>query len=155
MARESGLPISDEILQLLLELSREKVPYMIVGMAAAIIQGSDASTKDIDLWFRSTSHPGVDRAARNSGGSFVWRTTPQTFTGPGLDDVDIVFKCGGLLSFDEEYVHAVEVPLTSELTVKVLPIDRVIVSKKAANRQKDWNVMSALEATLAALREKE
>lgn len=148
-----GFSIKDTELKLLLELTKANVPFMIVGMAAAIIQGSNLITRDIDLWFKSTAHPGVTAAVEKAGGSFVWRTTPQVFSGPGLEDVDIVFNCSGLLGFEEEYINAIEIPLIPGLTVKVLPIDRIIMSKKAANRLKDRTVIPALEALAAVLKE--
>jgi hypothetical protein len=126
---------------------------MIVGLGAAVIQGADTVTKDLDLWFQSTAHPGLAEAARNVGGVFVWRSNPPLFSGPGLDDIDVVLKCDGLLDFDAEYAHAIDVHLTPGLAIKVLPIDRVLVSKTAANRPKDRAVIPALEAAIAAIKE--
>ena len=37
------------------ELTRRKVKFMVVGMSAAVIQGADLGTEDIDLWFKSLS----------------------------------------------------------------------------------------------------
>jgi hypothetical protein len=148
-----SLPISEQELGLLLELTRAQVPFMIVGLSAAVIQGADTVTKDIDLWFRSTSHPGLAEAARKVGGVFVWRNDPPLFSGPGLDSIDVVWECDGLLDFDSEYAGAIDVALTPNLVVKVLPIERVLASKKAADRPKDRAVIPALEASIAAIME--
>jgi hypothetical protein len=147
-----ALPVSERELELLRELTRAEVPFMIVGVSAAVLMGADTVTKDIDLWFRSTSHPGVHEAARNVGAVFVWRNDPPLFAGPGLDSIDVVSRCDGLLDFDSEYAHAVDVSLAPGLAVKVLPIERVLVSKKAANRPKDRAVIPSLEAAIAAIK---
>jgi len=39
------------------------------------------------------------------------------------------------------------------VVVKVLPIERVLASKRAANRPKDRAVIPALEAAIAAIKE--
>jgi len=148
-----ALPVSERELDLLRELTKAEVPFMIVGVSAAVLMGADTVTKDIDLWFQSTSHPGLAEAARKVGAVFVWRNNPQLFSGPGLDNIDVVSRCDGLLDFDSEYANAVEVTLAPGLAVRVLPIERVLVSKKAANRPKDRAVIPSLEAAIAAIKE--
>ena len=72
-------------------------------------------------------------------------------SGRGLDHIDVVTRCDGLRSFDAEYATAVDAEVFG-VKVKVLPLRRVIASKKAANRLKDRAVMPALKAALAAIR---
>jgi hypothetical protein len=148
-----GLPISEQELALLFELTKAQVPFMVVGLSAAVILGADTVTKDIGLWFRSTSHPGLAEAASKVGGVFAWRNNPPLFSGPGLDSIDVVVRCDGLEDFDQEYAAAREVLLAPGLVVKVLPIERVLASKMAANRPKDRAVIPALEAAIAAIKE--
>jgi len=148
-----GLPVSEQEIELLRELTDAGVPFMLVGLGAAVLQGADAVTKDLDLWFRSTAHPGVEEAARKVGAVFAWRNNPPLFSGPGLDDIDVVLKCDGLRDFDSEYRAAIELALVPGLIVKVLPIDRVLASKRAADRPKDRAVIPALEAAIAAIKE--
>ena len=126
---------------------------MVVDVSAAVIQGADVVTQDIDLWFQNTSHPGLAEAAKNVGATFVWRGDPPLFSGPGLDSIDVVVRCDGLFDFDTEYATAIEASLAPDLVVKVLPIERVLVSKRAANRRKDQAVIPALEAAIAAIKE--
>lgn len=145
-------PIAEQELALLLELTKADVPFMLVGLSAAVVQGADVVTQDIDLWFQSVTHPGVEEAARKVGGVFVWRSDPPMFSGPGLNDIDVVVRCDGLLDFDTEYASAIDVELATGLIVKVLPIERVLASKLAANRRKDRAVIPALEAAIAAIR---
>jgi len=133
------------------ELSRRRVKFMIVGMSAAVIQGADLGTEDIDLWFQSLSDPGLDEAARAAGGVIAWSANPPMLTGKGLDHIDLVIQCDGLRPFDVEYAAAIEAEAFG-VKVKVLPLRRVISSKKAANRLKDQAVLPALKAALAAIR---
>jgi hypothetical protein len=79
--------------------------------------------------------------------------SPPLFSGPGLEDIDVVIKCDGLRDFDSEYSGAVDVALVPGLIVKVLPIDRVLASKRAADRPKDRAVIPALKAAVAAIKE--
>ena len=61
-----GLPVSEQEIQLLRELTNAWVPFMLVGLGAAVVQGADAVTKDLDLWFPSISHAAADESIRQS-----------------------------------------------------------------------------------------
>ncbi len=74
---------------------------------------------------------------------------PPALGGEGLDRVDLVLTASGLESFEREYTGAREYELDG-VRVKVLPLERVIVSKRAARRPKDSAQIPMLEATLAA-----
>jgi hypothetical protein len=143
--------VTDAEIVFLAELARRKVKFMVVGMSAAVIQGADLGTEDIDLWFESLSDPGLDEAVRAAGGMIAWRASPPMITGKGLDHIDIVIRCDGLRNFDAEYAAAIETKAFG-VKVKVLPLRRVIASKKAANRLKDKAALPALKAALAAIR---
>jgi hypothetical protein len=119
----------------------------MVGMAAANLQGADKGTNDIDLWFKTTSDVGLDDAARSVGGLFAWRANPPTLTGKALARVDVVNKCHGLDGFNREYEGALDVEI-EDFTVKMLPLDRIIASKTAADRPKDRAALPALHAAL-------
>lgn len=147
----AGSNVSDAEIVFLKELARRRVKFMIVGMSAAVIQGADLGTEDIDLWFESLSDPRLDEAARAAGGVIAWRANPPMITGRGLDHIDLVIRCDGLRAFDVEYAAAIEAEAFG-VKVKVLPLRRVISSKKAANRLKDQAVLPALRAALAAIR---
>jgi hypothetical protein len=149
----ADLPLSDAELALFRELRRANVQFIVVGLAAAVLQGADAVTKDVDLWFKSIADPGVAEAARNAGGTFVWRNDPPLFSGPGLDDVDVVIHCDGLEDFATEYAASIEIAVAPNVTLRVLPIERVLASKRAAGRLKDKAVIPALEAAIAAIKE--
>ena len=146
-----GSDVTDAEIVFLKELARRRVKFMVVGMSAAVIQGADLGTEDIDLWFESLSDPGLDQAARAAGGIIAWRANPPMLTGKGLDHIDLVIRCDGLRAFDVEYAAAIEAEAFG-VKVKVLPLQRVISSKKAANRLKDQAVLPALKAALAAIK---
>ena len=147
----AGSDVTDAEIVFLKELARRRVKFMVVGMSAAVIQGADLGTEDIDLWFQSLSDPGLDEAARAAGGVIAWRANPPMITGKGLDHIDLVIRCDGLRAFDVEYAAAIDAEAFG-VKVKVLPLRRVIFSKKAANRLKDQAVLPALKAALAAIR---
>ena len=149
MPDASAFPLSDREITFLRELSRRGSRFVVVGLGAAVLQGADAVTQDLDLWFHSLGDPAIAAAARAAGGVFVTRSSPPMIAGEGLDRIDLVIHCHGLKSFDVEYKGAVDLPI-ADFSVKILPLDRVIASKRAAARPKDRAVLEALRATLAA-----
>lgn len=129
------------------------VRYLIVGMSAALIEGAPGTTQDLNLWFGRIDGEQLNEAARRAGGLYTsgFGLQPPALGGEGLDRVDIVLTASGLDSFDREFMGAREYDLDG-VRVKVLPLDRVIVSKRAAKRPKDTAQIPMLEAALAALR---
>ena len=149
MSKPNGSPLSSAELAFLRELARTKTRFMIVGVGSAVLQGADAVTQDLDLWFESIADEKIADAARAAGGVFAWRANPPMLSGVGFDQIDIVQHCDGLRSFKDEYAKAIEIRL-EDFTVKVLPLARVIASKAAANRPKDRAVLPALLAAASA-----
>lgn len=129
------------------------VRYLIVGLSAAVLQGADTLTADIDLWFEDRSDPRIHDAAKRAGGVWVpghFGMMPPTLGGDALGDrFDVVLTLSGLNDFDTEYRGAIRLDLDG-VSVPVLPIERVIHSKRTAGRIKDVAVLPALEAALAA-----
>ena len=121
MPDSDALPVSDEEIALLRELTNAGVPFILVGPGAAVLQGADAVTKDLVLWFRSIAEPGLVEAAQKVGAAFVWRNNPPLFSGPGLDDIDVVLKCDGLRDFDSEYQGAIDLALVPGLVRRSFP----------------------------------
>jgi predicted nucleotidyltransferase len=144
-----GTPLTNEEREFLRILLESGARFMIVGMAAADLQGANIGTQDIDLWFESTSDGNLDRAARAVGGMFMWRANPPSLMGDELERIDIVQTCSGLRAFGSEYGKAIEVDVEG-LPLKVLPLSRVIVSKEAADRPKDRVYIPTLKAVLEA-----
>lgn len=129
------------------------VRYLVVGMGAALLEGASGTTQDLDLWFGSIDAMRVGEAARRAGGFYTpgFGMQPPAIGGDGLDRVDLVLTASGLDPFDDEYARANVYELDG-LQVRVLPLARVIASKRAANRPKDAAQLPILEATLAAKR---
>lgn len=129
-----------------------EIPYIIVGVSAAVMQGAPLVTQDIDLWFRDRTDPRLHEAARRAGGVFVpghFGMMPTRVGGGAVGDrIDVVTTPQGLDDFAVEHERARDVDLDG-LRVRVLPLDRIIASKRAAGRPKDLAVLPALEATLA------
>lgn len=127
------------------------VRYLIVGMGAALIEGAPGTTQDLDLWFGSIDAERLREAAGRAGGLYTpgFGLQPPALGGEGLDRVDVVLTASGLESFDTEFTRARDYDLDG-VPVKVLPLERVIVSKRAAKRQKDAAQIPMLEAALAA-----
>jgi hypothetical protein len=134
-------------------LVRNQVDFLIVGLSAAALQGAPAVTQDVDLWFRDLSDPGIQRALEEVGGSYVapLAEQPPRFIGDAVQLFDIVVHMHGLRPFEEERAEALKIPL-GRVVVRTLPLERIIASKKAANRKKDQLVIPVLEDAAAAIR---
>lgn len=129
------------------------VKYMIVGLSAAVLQGADTVTADIDLWLEDRSDPRIHEAAEKAGGVWIpghFGMAPPMLGGDELSDrFDVVTHLDGLENFSREYAGAVIVEVDG-LRVPVLPLRRVAASKRAAGRAKDVAVLPALDAAIAA-----
>jgi len=109
----------------------------------------------VGLWFRNLSAPGIMKALKRVGGVSVTPTgsTPPMFSGPAVSLFDIVMTMHGLDSFQKEASRSITVPIDG-LRLEVLPLERIIVSKKATNRPKDRAILPVLEDAARAVRTK-
>jgi hypothetical protein len=148
-----NLIFTNKELSFLQELVRQKVSFLIVGLSAATLQGASVATPDIDIWFKNIAEPGIGKALRKTGGTMVPSIglNPPMFAGDGLQLFDIVMTMHGLESFDREYRRSIEIPL-GKFKIRILPLERIIKSKKAVKRPKDRLVLPVLEDTLIAIR---
>lgn len=139
----------------LVELKARGVRFMIVGLGAAVLQGANTSTKDIDLWFEHITDPQIGAAANAAGGIWVSGSfgmrPPQLGGGIG-DRLDVVTHMHGLGRFADEVQNIVEIEIDGAV-IPVLKLERIIASKRAAGRAKDLAVIPALEEALAAISE--
>jgi predicted nucleotidyltransferase len=133
------------------ELEARGVRYLIVGLTAASLQGANTTTVDVDLWFESSADPRVAEAAAAAGGHWVsgFGMMPSAIGGAPGDRFDVVLHMSGLGRFDEEYASSISLTVEG-IPVRVLPLERVLASKRAAGRPKDRAVIPALEEALAA-----
>lgn len=137
-------------------LQRLGVRYLIIGMSAALLQGARGVTEDVDLWFERLDDPAIGEAARAANGFWIsgsFGMRPPGLGGLGLEDrFDVVLTANGLDDFATEYASARTV-LVDGLELRVLPLARILKSKRAANRPKDQAQIPALEVALAVERD--
>ena len=137
------------------ELQKQGVDYMIVGAAAAALQGAPIVTQDIDLWFRDLAHPALRKAVAKVGGAIVPSIGlhPPTFAGGAVELFDIVLTMHGLGTFDEEIKNSILVDLGG-LRVRILALDRIIKSKETVRRPKDILTLPVLRDALATIKKR-
>lgn len=121
--------LTDAERKLLEELNARGVRFLIVGASAAVLQGANTATQDVDLWFESTVDPRIGAAI---GAVF-----------------DVGVHMHGLDPFDVEFERAHEMAIDG-VPVRVLPLERIIASKRATGRPRDRAQLPALEEALAA-----
>lgn len=131
-----------------------KVRYLIVGLGAAVLQGANTGTRDIDIWFENLSDERIGTAVREAGGIWIsgnFGMRPPQIGGDAIGDrLDVVTHMHGLGPFEEEVAHSTEI-VVDDVKLPVLCLERIIESKKAAGRPKDLAAIPALEEALAAL----
>ena len=122
-------------------------------MGAALIEGAPGTTQDIDLWFERIDEGQLREAANRAGGLYTsgFGSQPPAVGGEGLDRVDLVLTASGLEPFEEEFRQARDYDVDG-VRIRVLPLERVIASKRAAKRPKDSAQLPMLEAALMARR---
>lgn len=149
------LPLSESELRLLGSLLRHKIRFMVVGLSAAALQGAPVVTEDVDLWFDDLSDPKLSQALVKVGAAYIppFGHNPPMLGGKGSEPFDIALRMSGLDDFAAEWERAVEIKV-GRLQLKVLPLERILASKKAADRPKDRRVIPVLQNTLRTLQTK-
>lgn len=140
---------------LLTALDRHGVRFMIVGLSAAVLQGANSSTRGIDIWFEDVTDPRIGQAAQEANGIWVsgsFGMRPPQLGGDEIGDrLDVVTHMHGLGAFAEEIQHSIPMRVDG-IPLRVLNLERIIASKRAAGRSKDLTAIPALEEALAVLR---
>jgi len=146
------LPLSEAELRLLGSLVRHKIRFLVVGLSAAALRGAPVVTEDIDLWFEDLSDPKLMQALVKIGAAYIppFGCNPRMLGGPGSEPFDIALRMNGLDDFAVEWKRAVEIKI-GRLKLKLLPLDRILTSKQAANHPKDQRVIPVLQNTLRTL----
>ena len=131
-------------------LREEEIDFILIGAMAAIQQGAPLLTVDYDFWVRLPERQYVRLLSivGQQGGTIRARTVYELSDGT---QVNVIFKPDGLRSFDREWKGALWREL-DQVAVRVLPLNRVIASKRAANRDKDLAVLPILRRTLRLAR---
>jgi hypothetical protein len=145
------LPFSESEIRLLCVLLKHKVRFMVVGLSAATLQGAPVVTQDVDLWFENLGELKISQALQEVGAAYVPPSNfnPPMFAGAGAELFDIVLRMDGLGTFADEIKNCVEISLGRQ-KLKVLSLERILVSKIAANRAKDKLTIPVLRDALAA-----
>jgi hypothetical protein len=140
---------SDREAAFLEALVDEGVDFLVVGLAAAMLQGAPAVTQDVGLWVGDLPGPRFLEALRKTGATYIPPTasSPPLLAGPGTELFDLVVHMHGLGAFHEEATRALHVRV-GRVEVPVLPLARIIASKKATGRPKDLAILPALEDAL-------
>src|SRR5262249_20939454 len=125
-----------------------------VGLSAAALQGAPVVTRDVDLWMRDLTDGRFFAVLKRFGATYVppVGTNPPMIVGRRIAMFDVVASMHRLQSFATEYRRSREIQLGAT-KVRVLPLDRIIVSKRAANRPKDRAVLPVLENVLRTIKE--
>ncbi len=143
---------------LLASMLAHKVRFMIVGLTSAVLQGAHVVTQDIDLWVEKLDGEAFVKAIDKAGGFYIPPAVAgmnPPMLGPNtLRIFDLVTHMHGLDEFSVEYSRAKEIELAG-LSLKLLPLERIIASKEAAAREKDKAVLPILRAALALTKETE
>ena len=133
-------------------LNAKRVRFMLIGASAANAQGATLATWDMDWWFERLDDVRVGDAVREAGGVWVsgnfGMMPPQMVELGDPDRFDVVTHADGLNDFATEFEGALPITIDG-VSVRVLPIERILVSKRAANRPKDRATIHALEEAIA------
>ena len=113
---------------------------------AAIRQGAPLMTIDYDFWVRLPERQYVKLLSivRGQRGTVLARTLYELSDGT---QINAIFQPDGLRSFEAEFKRSPVAKLEGQ-AVRVLPLARVIASKRAAGRTKDLAALPVLERTL-------
>jgi hypothetical protein len=135
-------------------LRRAGVEFLVVGLSAAALQGAPVVTRDVDLWMRDLTDARFHAVLGRFGATYVPPVglNPPMLVGRRIAMFDIVASMHGLDDFVAEHRRSREIELGAT-KVRVLPLDRIIASKRAANRPKDRAVLPVLENVLRTIKE--
>jgi hypothetical protein len=127
-------------------LKQEKIRFQVAGMSAAILQGCPATTLDTDLWIDlpPRQYIRVLRLCQKLGAATRANTVVELTDG---SIVNFLYRVDGLLTFAREFRRARRLNWLG-MTVAVLPLSRILLSKKAVGRPKDLAHLPLLEQTI-------
>ena len=131
-------------------LVEEKIDFILIGAMAAIEQGAPLMTVDYDFWVRLPERQYVRllTIVKRLGGTIRAATLYELTDGT---QVNAIFQPSGLRSFPVEW-KGCRFGKLEGVPVRILPLQRVIASKRAAGREKDKAVLPILRRTLRLAR---
>ncbi len=147
-------------------LVRHDVEFIVVGMAAGILQGVPLTTLDVDIVHRRTPENVARLTAALAELRAVYRGDPRMLS-PGPShligtghqllttdhgDLDCLGTVDNGKNYEELIPHTFEVELGEGERLKVLELSHLIEVKRRAGRPKDLAAIPFLEATLDEIR---
>ncbi|MEM9445876.1 MAG: hypothetical protein AAGA18_11055 [Verrucomicrobiota bacterium] len=131
----------------LVQIFREKkIRFQIAGMSAAVLQGVPATTLDTNIW--------IDLPKRQYLKLYMLckelGRKPLAKTVVALSDdslVNFLFHIDGLNSFATEFKRAQKVKW-QDMFIPVVPLERILKSKKHIQRPKDIADIPLIEQTI-------
>ncbi len=146
--------------RLLGALEEAGLEAIVVGTAAAALQGAPVMTLDVDLLVRDTpkNREKVSRLGTALGGAKPVEASPLssaiTLVGPPIS-VDLLFeRIPPGLSFEEVRSRSVRIPVGRRVAT-VASLADIVASKEASGRPKDLAQLPILRDTLRVKRELE
>jgi predicted nucleotidyltransferase len=137
-------------------LEKHDLEAVLIGNAAAALQGAPVTTVDFDFFFRKTpaNLKKLKKIAADLGAIALHPYYPASGLirlmrdddGLQLDFMDVI---DGVSSFESLRRRSLHIRL-GEASLKVAPLPDIIKSKKAAGRPRDLAVIELLEKTLEA-----
>ena len=162
------MPLSEpKYREILLRLADAGVEAIVVGMAAAVIQGAPTMTWDLDVVHHRTLDNvekllavlnDIDAVGR--GDSRRLRPNASHLLGPGhvlLETRFGDFDCLGAIDGSRSYEDLIDASVVLELDGRpllVIGLDELLQIKKRAGRPKDLAGIPYIEATIAELSRK-
>ena len=126
---------SAALLQLICALNKARVPYQIIGMGAAVLQGVPVVTQDLDLWIGRpmSGHDEILLICHNLGAKML---DDFRVLLPDTTLVNFTYHVDGLGRFSDEVKKSRRLKLFGQ-RIPVLPLERIYASKAAVKRPKD------------------
>ena len=135
-------------------LAHARLEAVLIGNAAAALQGAPVTTLDFDFFFRKTpaNMKKLKAFARELEAVILRPYYPASDLFRVVNDdlglqVDFLVVIHGVRSFEALRSRAVTLPL-GKATLLVASLEDILKSKRAANRPKDRAVLDTLRATL-------
>jgi predicted nucleotidyltransferase len=137
------------------ELGRVNLEAVLIGNAAAALQGAPVTTVDFDFLFRTTPRnlSKLKVIARNLGATILRPYYPASDLYRVVRDddglqIDFMGTIHGIRSFEGVRERATTMEIGG-ISIRVASLADIIRSKRAARRTRDRAVLEVLEKTLA------
>ena len=139
------------LLRIMRCVSEAGLDAVVVGNAAAALQGASVMTQDIDLFIRETPRNEekiktlVERLGDDVHASRPFEPSSRTIRIEGLPvDIDLVFALSSRAKFESVKSRAVDIQIDG-VTVRAAHLQDIIDAKRAAGRPKDHATLPILE----------